>query len=91
MQTDLLRFKNPNRGLSRAYFLTTKTVITLSGEKDIFGNLMSDIKDGHLIEALLVFTLTLEPSAAPRVMIPQRIRLGKESTSNALWKSISAE
>lgn len=91
MQTDLLRFKNLNRSLCRAYFIRTKTVITLSGENNIFGNLMSDVKDGYLKDAVLVFTLALEPSAATCVTIPQRIRLGKESTSHVLWKSISAE
>lgn len=88
MQTDLLRFKNLNRGLSRAYFIMTKIVITLRGENDIFGNLMSDVKDGHLIGVVLMFTLVLAPSAAPCVMIPQKILLGKESVSNVLWKSM---
>ncbi|KAK2118296.1 hypothetical protein P7K49_005183 [Saguinus oedipus] len=42
-----------------------------SERNDISGILMGDVKDGYLIEAVLVSTLVLEPSVAACVKILQ--------------------
>lgn len=57
MHINLLGFKNIKRGLSRAYFVMTKTIMHPTWGNDISGILMGDIKGGYLIGAALAVTL----------------------------------